>query len=269
MRFSSHLRTVSLPLVVRALRVEAGGKLLCSELNWHLARGEFWCVLGRNGAGKSTLLHTLAGLLAPAAGTILLQGENLTTIAPQQLARQRGLLEQQQFDAFSSRVQETVLSGRYPYQAGSAWDDAKDQELAQQALLAVGLADYHSKDVCTLSGGERQRVALATLLAQDPELFLLDEPTAHQDAAAQIKVMQLVQALTDLAGRSRTVIAACHDLNLAARFASHVLILGDGQHWLGPVAEVLTASILQQAFGCGFQTIHSEHGRLFVPLLSA
>lgn len=259
---------MSAALTIQALRVEAGGKLLCSDLDWQPQRGEFWCVLGRNGAGKSTLLHTLAGLLVPAAGRILLQGENLTTIPAQQLARKRGLLEQQQFDAFSSRVLETVLSGRYPYQAGSAWDDADDRELAQQALEVVGLADYSSKDVCTLSGGERQRVALATLLAQDPELFLLDEPTAHQDAAAQIKVMQLVRTLTDCVGRSKTVIAACHDLNLAARFASYVLILGAGQHWLGPVAEVMTASILQQAFGCGFQTIESEHGRLFVPLLS-
>lgn len=252
-------------LNVQSLRVEAGGKLLCADLNWQPARGEFWCVLGRNGAGKSTLLHTLAGLLPPAAGSILLDGAPLATIRPQVLAQRRGLLAQQQFDAFSSSVLETVASGRYPYQTGSGWDSTQDRLLAQQALAAVGLADYGGKDVRTLSGGERQRVALASLLAQDPDLLLLDEPTAHQDAAAQIRVMQLARELTDLAGSRKTVIAACHDLNLAARFASHALILGEGRHWLGPVAEVLTAAVLEQAFGCGFQVIESRHGRLFVP----
>ncbi len=253
-------------LAVQALRVAAGGKLLCSDLDWQPARGEFWCVLGKNGAGKSTLLHTLAGLLQPAAGNILLDGEPLATRRPQWLAQRRGLLEQQQFDAFSSSVLDTVLAGRYPYQFGGAWESADDRRRAVQALAAVGLAKYADKDVCTLSGGERQRVALATLLAQDPELLLLDEPTAHQDAAAQIMVMQLARDLTAQDGKQKTVIAACHDLNLAARFATHALILGDGQHWLGTVAEVLTTPILQQAFGCGFRIIDSAHGRLFVPI---
>lgn len=253
-------------LVVEALRIEAGGRLLCSGLTWRPARGEFWCVLGRNGAGKSTLLHTLAGLLPPASGRVFLQGERLDALHPQQLARLRGLLEQQQFDAFSSSVLETVASGRYPYQSGAGWDSADDRRLAWQALATVGLTQAAGKDVRALSGGERQRVALATLLAQDPQLLLLDEPTAHQDAAAQIAVMQLLRELALQPGAGRTAIAACHDLNLAARFATHALILGSGRHWLGTVAEVLMAPILQQAFGCGFRIIDSGHGRLFVPV---
>lgn len=253
-------------LAAEALRIEAGGKLLCSGLTWRPARGEFWCVLGRNGAGKSTLLHTLAGLLQPASGHVLLQGERLDALRPQQLARLRGLLEQQQFDAFSSSVLETVISGRYPYQSGAGWESADDRRLALQALATVGLAQSADEDVRTLSGGERQRVALATLLAQDPQLLLLDEPTAHQDAAAQIAEMQLLRELALQPGAGRTVIAACHDLNLAARFTTHALILGSGRHWLGTVAEVLTAPILQQAFGCGFRIIDSGHGRLFVPV---
>jgi iron complex transport system ATP-binding protein len=253
-------------LATAALRVEAGGRLLCSELDWQPARGTFWCVLGKNGAGKSTLLHTLAGLLQPAAGQIFLHGEPLGAIGPALLARRRGLLEQQQFDAFSSSVLETVMSGRYPYQSGAGWESAEDRRLALQALATVGLAQDAAKDVRTLSGGERQRVALATLLAQDPQLLLLDEPTAHQDAAAQIGVMQLLRDRACAPGAAGTAIAACHDLNLAARFATHALILGAGRHWRGTVAEVLTAPILQQAFGCGFQVLDSAHGRLFVPV---
>ncbi|HTN66483.1 MAG TPA: ABC transporter ATP-binding protein [Burkholderiaceae bacterium] len=253
-------------LTVAGLRIEAGGRVLCSDLDWQPARGEFWCVLGRNGAGKSTLLHTLAGLLRPAAGRILLHGESIERASPQLLARRRGLLAQQQFDAFSSSVLETVIAGRYPYQSGSGWESGEDRRLALRSLAAVGLEQYGAKDVRTLSGGERQRVALATLLAQDPDVLLLDEPTAQQDAAAQIAVMQLLRDLALQPGAGKAVIAACHDLNLTARFTTHALILGAGRHWLGTVAEVLTAPILQQAFGCGFRVIDSQHGRLFVPV---
>ena len=197
----------------------------------------------------------------------------MTAVRPQLLARRRGLLAQQQFDAFSSSVLETVMSGRYPYQSGSGWESERGSTPRSGSLAAVGLAQYGAKDVCALSGGERQRVALATLLAQDPDLLLLDEPTAHQDAAAQIVVMQLARDLAAPAGagpeRGKTVIAACHDLNLAARFATHTLVLGDDRHWLGTVAEVMTAPVLQQAFGCGFRIIDSAHGRLFVPIPGA
>jgi iron complex transport system ATP-binding protein len=253
-------------LTTQALRIEAGDKLLCSGLDWQPQPGEFWCLLGRNGGGKSTLLHTLAGLRQPPAGAIFLNGERLDALPLSALARRRGLLEQQQFDAFSSSVLETVIAGRYPYQSGAGWESDSDRQAAMQALAAVGLASYGAKDVRTLSGGERQRVALATLLAQDPQLLLLDEPTAQQDAAAQIAVMQLLRDLASPSGAAKSVIAACHDLNLAARFATHALVLGEGRHWLGTVAEVLTVPILQQAFGCGFQVIVSEHGRLFVPV---
>lgn len=260
-------------LTTVGLGIEAGGRRLCRELDWQPARGEFWCVLGRNGAGKSTLLHTLAGLLQPAAGRVFLAGEPIDRLHPQLLARRRGLMAQQQFDAFSSSVLETVISGRYPYQSGACWEDERDRAFARRCLAAVGLAQHGAKDVCALSGGERQRVALATLLAQDPELLLLDEPTAHQDAAAQIAVMRLARELATPAatgpGGGKTVIAACHDLNLAARFATHALVLGDGRHWLGAVADVLSAPVLRQAFGCDFCVIDSAHGRLFVPMPDA
>jgi len=250
-------------LETTALRLAAGGKPLCVGLDWQVRRGEFWCLLGRNGAGKSTLLHALAGLRPDDGGDILLEREPLAALSPPALARRRGLMEQQQFDAFGSSVLETVCAGRYPHQGGAGWDSAEDREAAARALAAVALAECAGKDVRALSGGERQRVALATLLAQDPPLLLLDEPTAQQDAAAQIAVMRL---LRDLADDGKAVVAACHDLNLAARFATHALVLGAERHWLGPAAEVLTAPVLQPAFGCAFEVIDGAHGRLFVPL---
>jgi iron complex transport system ATP-binding protein len=250
------------------LRVVAGDKLLCTGLSLDVRAGEFWCVIGKNGAGKSTLLHTVAGLLDPVAGHIRYDGREVGRIAADRLAHWRGLLAQHQLDAFSSTALETVIAGRHPHQVGMAWDSVEDHCAARAALTAVGMAEFGGKDVMKLSGGERQRVALATLLAQDPRLLLLDEPTAHQDAAAQLAVMGLVRRMVASAGEEtgKAAIAACHDINLVARYASHVLVMADGRHWSGPVHSVLTPAILQQAFGCPFHVTDTGHGKFFIPV---
>lgn len=257
-------------LTTEALRIEAGGKLLCDGLNLEVRAGEFWCVIGKNGAGKSTLLHTVAGLRDAQAGRILMEGAELRSLAPEDLATRRGLLAQHQFDAFSSTVLDTVIAGRHPYQTGLGWEDDDDRATARWALTMVGMQESAGKDVLKLSGGERQRVGLATLLAQNPGILLLDEPTAHQDAAAQLAVMGLARDLVDRdpvsAGRGKAVIAACHDLNLVSRFATHVLALGTDKHWSGPTGAVLEPSVLQQAFGCRFEVAETEQGRLFIPV---
>jgi iron complex transport system ATP-binding protein len=249
-------------LSAHSLRVDAGGKRLCDGLELRVARGEFWCLVGRNGAGKSTLLRTMAGLVAPARGRVLIKGAEIGSIPIEALARMRGLMAQQQFDAFSSSALETVIAGRHPFQTGLGWENAEDLAAARSALAAVGLPDCAGKDVMRLSGGERQRVALATLLAQDPELLLLDEPTAQQDAAAQLAVMRLI---AERVAARRAAVAACHDINLVSRFATHVLILGQAGHWLGPVETTLAPATLEDAFGCGFEIAHTGQGRFFIP----
>lgn len=256
---------MSVLLHTKGLRIEAGRKLLCADLNLDVHAGDFWCVIGKNGAGKSTLLHTLAGLREPAAGAVFHGGQDLRRIGLEQLARQRGLLAQQQFDAFSSSALDAVLAGRHPYQSAIGWEDEGDRAAALAALHAVGMAAAADKDVMQLSGGERQRVALATLLAQEPRLLLLDEPTAHQDAAAQLAVMGLVKKIV-AQREGRAAIAACHDINLVARYATHVLVMAEGRHWMGTSLEVLEPAILQQAFDCAFHITQTAHGRLFIPL---
>lgn len=238
------------------LTVAIGGRDLIAGLNWHVRRGEFWCVLGKNGSGKSSLLYTLAGLLPAAAGCLQLAGEPLSGMRLALLARRRGLMQQQQSDAFSHSVLDTVLLGRTPYRLGTAWDAGEDRDAALAALARTGLSDKLHADITQLSGGERQRVALATLLAQAPDLMLMDEPTAHQDVAQQLAIMRVALELT----QHHAVVASCHDINLAARFASHVLVLAEGQHWMGKSAEVLKPEILELAFGCSF----SMQGGVFV-----
>ena len=231
-------------LQTRALALVRGARELVAALDWSVCEGEFWCVLGPNGVGKTTLLHSLAGLL-PSTG-IDLQGRPIGAWDPEQQARLRGFMPQQIHDAFSASVQDTVLLGRHPHLGRWDWEGARDLEIARQALETTGMQAMASRDVLTLSGGERQRVALAMLLAQEPRLLLLDEPSSHQDLQHQVKIFSLLRGLAE-AGCA--LVAAVHDINLAARYATHALLLdGAGGADAGPVDTMLTPERLSRVF---------------------
>jgi iron complex transport system ATP-binding protein len=236
-------------LTTQQLCISAGQRSLVTGLNWQVKRGEFWCVLGKNGAGKTSLLHTLAGATSPAQGSVLFSEKNIVELDALTLSRLRGLMLQSYSDVFHESVFNVVAIARTPHRSGAQWDTAADTAAVRQALQCVNLEEKINSDVTQLSGGERQRVALAALIVQSPDLMLLDEPTAHQDVAYQLKTMRLLRDLS----HQHAVIASCHDINQATRFATHVLLLGDQQHWLGPVEEVLEAERLSQVFGCSFR----------------
>jgi iron complex transport system ATP-binding protein len=236
-------------LTTQQLCISTGQRSLINALNWQVKCGEFWCVLGKNGAGKTSLLHTLAGAAIPAQGSILLSEQNIAELDALTLSRRRGLLLQSYSDVFHESVFNVVAIARTPHRSGAQWDTAADTTAVHHALQCVNLEEKMNADVTQLSGGERQRVALAALIVQSPELMLLDEPTAHQDVAYQLKTMHLLRSFS----QQHAVIASCHDINQATRFATHVLLLGDQQHWLGPVNEVLEAERLSQVFGCSFR----------------
>ena len=246
-------------LQARQLSLRVPGRNLLEGFDWQVRAGEFWCVLGRNGIGKSSLLHAAAGLLRPAQGDFILCGSPLTSLSAMQMAQRRGLLLQQQHDAFSMAVVEAVMAGRFS--SGGGWaDEAEKRGAALQALARVGLAHLSQADLLKLSGGERQRVGLATLLVQAPRLYLLDEPTSHQDIAAQLEMMALLRSLAE---EGNAVVASCHDINLARRFASHVLLLGERTSQ-GTVAEVMRTDMLEEAFGCRFRSVDVGGSELFV-----
>ncbi len=235
-------------LEVRGLALRVGARTLVRDLNFSVRAGEVWCLLGRNGAGKTTLLHTMVGLRDAQGGEVRLAGRELAQWPGIEAARQRGFLPQSVHDAFSASVLDTVLVGRHPYLSRWQWENGQDRALALSALSDMDLAGFEQRDVLTLSGGERQRVALAALLVQDPPLMLLDEPVSHLDLHHQILVLQHLSRLARERGKG--VLLTLHDLNLAARFASHALLFGPGAAVRqGAVAEVLVETELENAFG--------------------
>lgn len=247
-------------LCTRQLGIQIGARTLLCAPDWQIDRGQLWCVLGRNGIGKTSLMQVLAGVLQPTQGQVLIDGVAMPEIALSALAKQRGLMPQLVIDAFSLSVLETVLVGRTPYRFGQGWDTPADIVAARAALAEVDLLDRCDSDVMHLSGGERQRVALATLLVQAPDILLLDEPTAHQDVAHQLAIMRTLHQLSN----THAVVMNCHDINLAARYATHVLVLGDGKYWIGLRDDVLTSVTLAQAFDCEFRQLEVDGLRHFV-----
>ena len=249
-------------LRAQGLRVAVGARELVKDFDLELAPGELLVILGRNGTGKTMLLHTLAGLRAPAAGQVQLDGRPLADIGRRQVAQRLGLLLQIYEDAFPLRVLDAVLVGRHPHLGFWQWESSVDHAIARAALAAMDLEGMEDRAVATLSGGERRRLAIATLLAQEPSVCLLDEPLNHLDPQHQIAVLE---HCAGLARAGRAVAATLHDPNLAARFGTRALLLhGDGRWLCGAIPDVLTAPHLSALFRTPIVQVPAEIGAVFV-----
>lgn len=253
-------------LRTRALAVAIGGRPIVAGLDLTVAAGECWGLLGLNGSGKTTLLLTLAGLRAPAGGSIELAGRRLADWPARALARERGLMPQDTLDAFPLTALEATLAGRFPHGEGLGWDSPEDLAIARRALAEVGLGAFAGRDCTTLSGGERRRVALATLLAQAPRLYFLDEPANHLDPHHQILLLEL---LAQRARAGAAVFMTLHDPNLAARYCTHVMLLDRGAACHGPRAGILDAARLTRLYGHRMCAHATPEGEVFVPATGA
>jgi iron complex transport system ATP-binding protein len=249
-------------LTARGIGIEAGTRRLVSDLSVELGAREFTAILGRNGSGKTLTLHTLAGLRRPAQGSIGVGGKSLVDMSRRAVAQHIGLLMQDLEESFATTVLEAVLIGRHPHLKTWQWESADDERIARDALARVNMQDFAARTTDGLSGGERRRVAIASLLAQSPDVFLLDEPTNHLDPHHQVAVLELFRHQADA---GRTVIATLHDPTLAARFADRVILLfGDGRWTSGPTRETLTAESLSELYLTPMIEIAAQGRRAFV-----
>ena len=257
----------ALLLDARRLDVDIGGHRICRALDWRVEAGESWAILGRNGVGKSTLLATLAGLRAQQGGALAIGGLALPVLGQGEglraMARIRGYLSQHQFDPFASTVMETVLVGRHPHLGRWDWESAADRRIAEAALHELDLDGFAEREVQTLSGGERQRLAVAQLLTQEPQLFLLDEPLTHLDLSHQVAVMEM---FARRAAQGAAIVAVLHDPGFAARYCRQALLLfGDGEWLAGPASEVINATNLTRLYGHPLRELCADGHRWFVP----
>ena len=250
-------------LACRGLTLAMGSRRLVTGLDLDVRAGECWAIVGPNGAGKTTLVATLAGLLAPVSGEIAYDGASLARLAPRERALLRGYLPQDSVDFFPATVLETALIGRHPHLARWQWESGADIARARDALGAFGLEGFDARDVRTLSGGERRRLALAALVAQDPGILLLDEPSSHLDLGQQVAALGVVTALAR--DRGKAVVMVLHDLHLALRFADCAIALGGGHARTGAAADVLTASALSELFGHPLVRVGEGAASTFVP----
>jgi iron complex transport system ATP-binding protein len=249
-------------LACAQLDVHVAGRVLVRDLSLSIRSGSTMCILGCNGAGKTLTIHTLAGLRAPADGAVLLDGRAIAEWPRRALARNVGLLTQTTDDPFPSTALETVLIGRHPHIGFWQWESPADRQLARAALARVGMEEFAQREVATLSGGERRRVALAAILAQDPAVFLLDEPLNHLDPHHQLDVLRLMR---ERCAAGRSVVMSLHDAGLAARFADDALLLFGNGEWLsGPAREVLTEATISRLYGVPVREISWADGRTFV-----
>lgn len=251
-------------LKIQSLSLQIESKTLCRDLNVEIGENERWGLLGKNGAGKTTLLHALIGQRRANQGSIQLDGISVYDLKPRELASKVGILFQQGIEALPATVFETVMLGRHPHAQSLLWDDQKDIEIAKTALADFDLEQLKERAVDTLSGGELQRLALAMLLAQTPQLFLLDEPSNHLDVAFQVKLLSVLT--NKVAETSGSLIMATHDINLACRFCENIILLLDnGESLVGSSAEVLTEENLSKAYGCPINSVSSGDHRFFYP----
>jgi iron complex transport system ATP-binding protein len=235
-------------LEARDLTLTYGQRRVVDGLTIGIPEGKVTMIVGANACGKSTLLRGLSRLLKPSGGAVTLNGKDIHSRPARELARTLGLLPQHPTAPDGITVRDLVGRGRYPHQGFfRSWSD-KDDAAVQRALEATGTLDLAGRDVDELSGGQRQRVWIAMALAQETDVLLLDEPTTYLDLAHQVEVLDLV---TDLnRSRGTTVAIVLHDLNLAARYAHHVIAMQAGAVMAaGSPGDVVTEELVRGVFG--------------------
>jgi manganese/zinc/iron transport system ATP- binding protein len=231
------------PIEVHDLTVAYRKKPVLWDIDFDVPEGKLIAVVGPNGAGKSTLIKAIMGLMEPVSGRILIYGRPVdrerTRIAyvPQR--------ESVDWD-FPISVYELVLMGRYSHLKLFRRPGKKDHEIAKEALEKVGMLDFSERQISQLSGGQQQRVFLARALAQQADIYLMDEPLAGVDAATETTIFELLKTLRD---EGKTVLVVHHDLQTVSGNFDWVMLLNLRLVAFGPKDEIFTVENLQKAYG--------------------
>ncbi|MFA5309607.1 MAG: ABC transporter ATP-binding protein [Dehalococcoidales bacterium] len=219
-----------------------------SDITFKASPGELVGLIGPNGSGKSTIIRALSRLLRPTAGEILVGGKDITVIPRRELACLVGVVPQLPLLPSSFTAFEIVLMGRNPHLKMFQSESRQDWELVQEAMERTGTGELANRYINELSGGEIQSLLIARVLVQQTSAILLDEPTANLDIGRQGEVLDLLKNLCR--EKSLTVLAALHDLNLAAQYCDRLILIHRGRiHTQGTPEEVITDANIKQVYG--------------------
>ena len=253
-------------LTATAVTASYGPRVVLRECTFRIGSGEVVAVVGPNGAGKSTLLRVLAGLLRPSAGTVALDGQDLSTLSRSAVARSVAVVPQIFDTLFPFTVREVVALGRTARLGAFGRASADDVAAVDRAIDELELGALASRRIDRLSGGERQRAVLAMALAQETAVLLLDEPTVHLDPGHQLATLELLGELA--ARRQLAVCAVLHDLNLASAFASRIVAIADGRIVReGTPLEVIHPDLVKAVFGDGLEVVARDGHPAVLPRL--
>lgn len=235
------------PLRADSVTLAYDARVVAEGLTVEIPAGGFTAIVGPNACGKSTLLRALVRMLKPRAGSVLLDGAEISSIPTKQVARRLGLLPQSSIAPDGITVVDLVARGRHPYQRLLRQWSREDERAVHEAMAATHVEELSGRLVDELSGGQRQRVWIAMALAQETPLLLLDEPITFLDIAHQVEIMDLCAKLHD---EGRTLVSVLHDLNHACRYATHLIAMRDGAVVAeGPPSEIVTADLVERVFG--------------------
>jgi iron complex transport system ATP-binding protein len=256
-------------VVIRVEALELGyeDRLVLTDLNFQVARGEFVGILGPNGSGKSTLLHALSGLLAPRRGRVIVKSEPLGGLPSRLRAQILAVVPQTTDVRFPFSCLEIVLMGRYPHRRRLGTLTDADLVWALESMRRTTTDHLKERPIIEVSGGECQRVVMARALAQDPELLLLDEATSSLDVRKKLEILELLKYLSET--RGLTVLCAMHDLNLAALYCRRLMFIKDGRVAVdGPTDQVFTPAVLGEIYETPMEVVwHPGHQRPYAVML--
>lgn len=222
-------------------------RLIVDNLNIQIPQGKITALVGANGSGKSTILKTMARIMNPKAGSVLLDGKSIHKQSTREVAKQLAILPQNPTAPEGLTVTELVSYGRFPYQKGFGSMRAEDKRMIEWAIEVTGMTEFHDRPIDQLSGGQRQRAWIAMALAQETDILFLDEPTTFLDMAHQLEVLQLLEQLNATA--NRTIVMVVHDLNHASRYAHHMIGIKKGKAIAtGSPVEVMNSDVLREVF---------------------
>ncbi|WP_217560823.1 ABC transporter ATP-binding protein [Paenibacillus sp. GbtcB18] len=221
---------------------------IIEDLDLEIPKGQITVLIGCNGCGKSTLLRSMARLMKPKNGAVLLNGQEIAKQSTKEVARQMAILPQGPTAPEGMTVFELVKQGRYPHQNWLKQWTREDEEAVTKALEATGMAPLAERQVDSLSGGQRQRAWIAMTLAQGTNTILLDEPTTYLDMTHQIEILDLLWELNEK--ENTTIVMVLHDLNLACRYAHHIVAICDKKVYAaGKPEEIVTEELVRHVFG--------------------